>query len=307
MAELSAEGRRLLADVAARHGVSLETTTALAAAVAAGQGWQAQFDLPELGGMGQWSRGGMTMIGDMFNTALKARVDALCAELSDLVLALPSAPVAASFQSQSQGGAGPVVSGGLFVARQDAGWPAELGAPSAVGTQDGMRYAVFPGARRLAVETGGRTTVYDTGAHQIGGASQQQGGVGTLTFSSQFGTVRLADLPVVSGAAAPEPAGFAEPAAAAAPLAPGPSAPAETPLADARTAGRPVVAETALDATWPARPAVAEPTVAPVASPPTTVADDPIGLIERLAGLRDKGVLTEAEFAAKKAELLARL
>ncbi len=29
--------------------------------------------------------------------------------------------------------------------------------------------------------------------------------------------------------------------------------------------------------------------------------------LERLAGLRDKGVLTEAEFQAKKAELLARI
>ena len=31
----------------------------------------AQFSHPELGGMGQWSQGGMIMIGDMFNNGLK--------------------------------------------------------------------------------------------------------------------------------------------------------------------------------------------------------------------------------------------
>ena len=35
--------------------------------------------------------------------------------------------------------------------------------------------------------------------------------------------------------------------------------------------------------------------------------DDVIDKIERLAALRAKGILTEDEFAAKKAELLARL
>lgn len=35
--------------------------------------------------------------------------------------------------------------------------------------------------------------------------------------------------------------------------------------------------------------------------------DDPIATIERLAALRDQGVVTDEEFAAKKAELLSRL
>ena len=42
----------------------------------------AQFSHPELGGPGQWSRGGMTMIGDMFNDALKTKVKQLCSELA---------------------------------------------------------------------------------------------------------------------------------------------------------------------------------------------------------------------------------
>lgn len=40
------------------------------------------------------------------------------------------------------------------------------------------------------------------------------------------------------------------------------------------------------------------------AAPPV---EDPIALLERLAGLRDKGILSPQEFDAKKAELLARI
>ena len=57
-----------------------------------------------------------------------------------------------------------------------------------------MRYAYFPVRRRLAVRQDGRVRVFDTGEHRIGGFSQQQGGIQTLTFSSQSGTVRLEDL-----------------------------------------------------------------------------------------------------------------
>jgi len=35
--------------------------------------------------MGQWTQGGMTMVGDMFNHRLKARVDAVCTELAFLL------------------------------------------------------------------------------------------------------------------------------------------------------------------------------------------------------------------------------
>jgi hypothetical protein len=43
------------------------------------------------------------------------------------------------------------------------------------------------------------------------------------------------------------------------------------------------------------------------AAPETAVATDPFEAMEKLARLRDTGVLTEAEFAAKKQELLDRL
>jgi len=41
-------------------------------------------------------------------------------------------------------------------------------------------------------------TVYDSLDHQIGGVSQQQGSGGSLTFTSQYGTVSVSKLPVVS-------------------------------------------------------------------------------------------------------------
>ena len=74
----------------------------------AGGGTMAQFNHPEFGGMGQWTRGGMTMVGDMFNNALKAKVDGLCSELSDLLASEPVRwrPASSQSQSQSQGGTG---------------------------------------------------------------------------------------------------------------------------------------------------------------------------------------------------------
>jgi hypothetical protein len=41
--------------------------------------------------MGQWSRGGMIMIGDMFNQGLKHRVDTLCKELAGFLSSQPLA------------------------------------------------------------------------------------------------------------------------------------------------------------------------------------------------------------------------
>src|SRR6202041_633635 len=66
----------------------------------------AQFSHPEFGGSGQWMAGGATMISDMFNNALKARVDALCNELSALIRSESDFVAAAAFQSQSHGATG---------------------------------------------------------------------------------------------------------------------------------------------------------------------------------------------------------
>ena len=87
MNTLTPDGLRLVNEIATRHGVSSEAALTLLGALSAGNGAQAQFNHPDLGGMGQWSQGGMIMIGDMFNQGLKYRVDGLCNELAGLLRA----------------------------------------------------------------------------------------------------------------------------------------------------------------------------------------------------------------------------
>lgn len=164
-------------ELARRHGVSVEAVQVLQDALRRGGGRQAQFSHRDLGGMGQWSAGGMTQVGDMFNAALKDKVSALCAEL-------------ARHPDERQGEGAQAASGDW--------WPQGLGQPSAAGAQDGMRYACFPNARRVVVEQAGSVTVYDSGDHRIHGVSQSQSSTQELRFASQNGTVRAADLPVAS-------------------------------------------------------------------------------------------------------------
>ena len=316
MQQLSEEGRQRLSEIANRHGVSFDAVQHLLMAVMAGQGNQAQFNHPDLGGMGQWSLGGMTMVGDMFNNSLKARVDALCTELSNLVRSTSGLMQASSsFQSQSQGGGyGTQQSwnngGGtsLFVpGSMSSGnwWPQDLGFPASTGAQNNLRYAFFPATRRLAIDLGGSVTVYDTGDHSIGGFSQQQGGDQSLTFTSQYGLVRVADLPIVFGINTPPPV-------QATPVyeSPAPVAPVYEPPAPVAPAYEPPVAAYAPEPAFV--PAPAPFVEAPVHSPvmpaaPVLSTDDVFDKIERMAALHAKGILTDDEFQTKKAELLARL
>ncbi|MGK4000703.1 SHOCT domain-containing protein [Sorangium sp. So ce1024] len=276
MQQLSPEGQRRVSELSQRYFVSTDAVMTLLQALVNGHGTMAQFYHPELGGSGQWMQGGMTMIGDMFNSGLKAKVEGLCSELSSLLASQPFAPAPASHQSQTQGGqqqqqgggggfGGPEVS--LFVPSSGGGsvgwWPGELGVPSSTGAQNNIRYAYFPGARRLAVDVDGRVSVYDTLDHQIGGVSQQQGSGASVTFTSQYGVVSVQSLPVVSGDAAGQQAPAAAPEQAGAGAA----------------GGRASSAQEA----------------------------DVFAAIERLAELRQKGIITEQEFAAKKTDLLSRL
>ena len=101
MHEFTPEGQRIIAKIAQRHGVSADAVLTLLRALVAGHGTMAQFNHPELGGMGQWTQGGMTMVGDMFNHGLKARVNALCTELASLLQAQPSGIAVAPAQPQA--------------------------------------------------------------------------------------------------------------------------------------------------------------------------------------------------------------
>ena len=84
MKQLSADQRAAVAAIAQRHGFSVDAARVMLDALAKGRGSMAQFDHPEFGGTGQWMRGGMTMVSDMFNDRLKARVAALCEDLAEL-------------------------------------------------------------------------------------------------------------------------------------------------------------------------------------------------------------------------------
>jgi Short C-terminal domain len=300
-APLTPAGESAVADIAARYRVSDGAVRTLLDAVARGGGAMAQFSHPELGGNGQWMRGGMTMVGDMFNPGLQATVSGICSELSALlasggVLVRPSDAAAAG--------------GGFGGFGGQAWWPEGLGRPSSSGGQNDASYAYFPGPQRLAIRRSGAITLYHTLDHAISGVQQQQGGRGSLEFSSQHGTFTVDTLPVVGGGtlapAAHEP--VAESPAAESPAAESPAAEppaAEPPTPQGSPAAPPAPVAASIPAAVPA-PASPEP-AAPAPVGVVTSAAEIGAAIETLASLRDKGFVTEAEFAAKKAELLARL
>jgi hypothetical protein len=241
MTLLSPKGLHAVEEIAHRTGFSQDAVTSMLFSIVSGRGGMAQFSHPEFGGSGQWMAGGAIMISDMFNNGLKARVDALCNELSALIRSESDFVAAAAFQSQSQGANGNLQrrSSSLLEAAgpdQSNWWPADLG---------------------------GKVTVYDTQDHQISGFSQQQPGSGSLTFSSQLGGVDVSRLPAISGVngtkTSPEPMHKGA---------------AEQEAATSKSSGR---------------------------------HEDILTAIERLAELHARGILTEAEFSAKKAELLGRL
>ena len=144
-------------------------------------------------------------------------------------------------------------------------WPSDLRWPNSTGAQNGVRYAYFAQARRLVIEVNGQVTVYDTLDHQIGGFSQQQSYGGSLSFSSQYGLIDVASLPVMSVNG----------------VAPAPIQPQNT------------VNIAAVNN--------------PAPSVNTNNEQDIFALIDKLADLHNRGVLTQEEFSSKKMELLARL
>lgn len=250
-AAVTPEAERAITDIARRHGLSRDAVLAMLYAVHVGGGTMAQFDIAELGGSGQWMQGGMTMVGNMFDNALKARVDALCGELAQLLATTTVFPASAGSMRA-----------GFAAANW---WPVELGVPSAAGGQNDVRYAIFPGTRRLAIQFKGLTRVFDTGEHNIAGVQQQQGNnYGTVTFTSQLGTFDVSSLREV-----------------------GIRQTAEAPGVQHQSQPAPQTAQ-----------------------PPAGASGDSAAIlaaIESLAGLHQRGILSDEEYAAKKAELLARL
>ena len=265
MQKLTNDGQTLVDNLSRRYNLSQEAVIHMMGAVNNGGGSMAQFNCPELGGGGQWMRGGMTMVGDMFNHGLKSTVDNLCNELAN---GLANTQVY------------PVIPAGTPGSNQ--WWPQNLGSPFSSGGQNNIRYAVFPG--RLAVQLHGNVTVYDTLDHQIGGVSQQQGGDTSLTFSSQYGTVSVSSLPIVSGAGLPE-------------------AP-QTNFAEEQPNNTAQPAENSAEYSQTAN---SQPQSDSNSRPQNDAADEIIALIGKLKQLHESGVLTDDEFSSKKTELLERI
>lgn len=287
MPQLSAAGIHAVQDIAQRHGFSFDAVQSMLTSVINGNGSMAQFSHPEFGGSGQWMSGGMTMIGDMFNSYLKGRVDNLCAELSRLISNQPDVMRSGIFQSQTQNGNTSYNSFGgssgdnsntnsLFVAApaQANWWGPDLKWANSSGGQNGMRYAWFSQARRLAIESNGQVIIYDTLDHHIGGVSQQSGG-NSVSFSSQYGYVDLSRLPVISINGLPP---WAPAAAPAASYATSNSNTTQSDFAPSNTAGTSSGGHS-----------------------------DIFASLEKLAALQSRGILSEQDYASKKAELLSRL
>lgn len=153
-------------------------------------------------------------------------------------------------------------------------WPSDLGSPNSSGGQNNMQYAYFSAARRLAINVNGEISLYDTLDHQIGGVQQQQGGGSSLTFTSQYGTFSSLSLPLISG--------------------PGKSQPIPAP-------------PTPAPFTEPTPSYITEQQPAPASNTNPVNTDETLKSIQQLGELHQAGILTEAEFSSKKAELLNRL
>jgi hypothetical protein len=266
MQQLTPEGQNIVNDIAQRYNLSQDAVVCMLAAVNSGGGRMAQFNCPELGGGGQWMQGGMTMVGDMFNYGLKNTVNNLCAELSNALANTQMFPVVPAGSANS-----------------NQWWPVELGSPFSSGGQNNIRYAVFP--NRLAIQLNGQVTVYDTLDNNIGGVSQQQGGDSSLTFSSQYGTIAVNTLPIISGPGMPEQkqTNFAQPA----------------PVSNQFDQSTNEIKNTNAPAPVPNN--------VNDANIDQSSTDGIIMLIEKIAKLHDAGALTDEEFNTKKSELLSRI
>jgi hypothetical protein len=279
MKQLTAEAQQIIDTLVQRYQFSSEAVLSLLQSMLNGNGSMAQFNHPELGGSGQWMRNGMIMTADMSNHALKNKIASLCEELAALCVSQPNFSPSVSFQAQQQtysphpdsqqqqSSFKTMPTASLFVPLSDFGhwWPDNLPSPNSAGSQNNAKYAYFAGVRRLAIEVSGQVTLYDTLDHQITGFSQQQARDGSITFTSQHGTVALNSLPIVARDNPPQQSPVKANSLFAA--------------TESHTVNNPVVHQEA----------------------------DIFAALEKLADLKSKGILTESEYSAKKAQLLARL
>ncbi|MGF6266954.1 hypothetical protein OKW49_007948 [Paraburkholderia youngii] len=285
MRKLSPAGQQLIEGIAQRHGFSTDAVMSMLESVIRGNGSMAQFNHPEFGGSGQWMQGGMIMVSDMFNNSLKGRVDGLCSELSRLIANQPDLIHSGSFQSQSQGTQQQGNEGGGQQQQHSAGHggsnqqqtavgPVSLFVPSAPGTSGDW----WPAELGRPNSTGAQNDVRYAYFAQPRRLAIEVNGKVTLynTLDHQI-------------------SGFSQQQSRGASLT----------LASQHglvaVASLPVVS---VGGVPQAPPPVRE---EPVSTQSVARESDVFATIEKLAALHAKGILSDEEFAAKKAELLSRL
>ena len=151
-------------------------------------------------------------------------------------------------------------------------WWGDLGFPNSTGSQNNTSYAIFSNIGRLAIQENGKVTIFDTLDHQIGGTGQQQGGTYSVSFTSQYGNVDLNSLPIVSG---------------------GENKPKPQPV------------NTFVEQVQQPVQNIQEPVQMNTMN--SDFEEDIFGKIEKLATLKEKGILSVEELEKKKTDLLSRL
>lgn len=163
----------VIRELAQEHTVTLSTVATLLHGLQATGGNQVQFNIPELGGMGQWQPS-MVMVGDMFNQELKAKVDQLCTALSGFSRQLPREVADPK---------------GTLLGQTPATFK---------GSQNEFEYTYYADENRLVIYHEEKNTSYDTTGYPLTGVQQAQDGKGnSLGFTYPGGTVEVKDLPEI--------------------------------------------------------------------------------------------------------------
>ncbi|MCP9799687.1 SHOCT domain-containing protein [Synechococcus sp. RedBA-s] len=308
MEQLTAEGLEVVNDLAQRYGFSQDAVLHMTFAMLKGRGGMAQFNHPEFAGSGQWMNGGMMMLGDMFNQGLKARVDGLCQGLAVAISSQPNLFPRGSFQSQSQSGGGQQMHVGGGGLQQSSGGGQQM--QSSVGMAPMTPMAPMTSMAPMNFGSGALFTPdpQDNWWPAELGSPSSSGSQNEVRYAYFPAAGRLAvnvngkvSLYDTSGH---QIAGFSsqqQSSGGGLTFSTGAGSISLTHLPSVNAAPAPAAAT-------PVAPASAEqPPAAPARAEPAVAATDVFATLERLGDLMQKGILTEEEFAAKKAELLSRL
>jgi hypothetical protein len=284
MPQLTSEGQQQVTALAQRYGVSMEAVLTLLQALVHGHGTMAQFDHPELGGRGQWMPGGMVMVGDMFNQTLRATVDGLCTALAALLATSPLVqPASTRSPLPGQGMPPPQPRGGV---RPAAGSHAPAAVSVCVASPAGRAGAWWPAELGLPAASGAQNAMryaYFPAQRRLAIAVHEDLWLYDTLDHQVSGVSQHQGL--------------------------GSTVTFTSQHGVVEVTSLPLIAEGRLGSPDERSSASMRPAAAPPPEPDMAAAQatDILATLERLAELRHKGILSEKEFATKKAELLRRL